>query len=187
MKIGTKDLRETQILDLKGDEPWLGDIYASFEGMEEALHGKLSVNPAAYGVYAVDGHISYTPKVECARCQEAVPFAIERDISVRFIDRDAAEASFEIEGEEADEDYERELVSEDLDTYYVDAGGELDIEMVINDFVQTALPTRVTCEVVGRSCGLSLQNSESGLVHKDKSDFETSPFAALKNLKLPDA
>lgn len=187
MKLSTKDLREAKTIEIQGQEPWLGEIYSSFQGNESPLTGRIVVKPEAYGVFDVKGKIDYTPVVECSRCSESIGYPIHRDVDVRFIDRDAAEEGLDIEGVDDDENIERELDSEDLDTYYISANGELDIEMVINDFVQTALPTRVTCSLVDKTCGLSLQNEESGLVHKDQADVDTSPFAALKNLKLPDA
>ncbi len=185
MKLTAKDLREPKLLQLEGNEAWLSEIYGSFEGNDQPLKGDRRVSPEPYGVFSVKGHVDYTPFVECSRCQELVAFPIHRDIDVRFLDRDAAESGFDIEGEEGDEEIERELDSKDLDTYYVESSGELDIEMVINDFVQTSLPNRVTCSLVNKTCGIALQNEESGLVHKDKADIEVSPFAALKNLKLP--
>lgn len=188
MKLIAKDLREIKMIDIQGHEPWLGEIYSSFQGTDCQLHGKIVVKPEAYGVYALEGHVDFTPLVECSRCQEPLGYPIHRDFSIRFIDRDAAEADFEIEGMEDDgEEFERDLVSEDLDTYYIEKTGELDIEMVVNDFIQTALPTRVTCASVDKACGMPLQNHESGLIHKDKADVDMSPFAALKHLKLPDA
>lgn len=188
MRLLAKDLKKTKTITLEGQEPWLKDIYASFSGNDAPLTGEIEVKPDAYGVFHVVGHVDYTPLVECSRCQEAVAYPIHRDIDVRFIDRDAAEAGFDIEGmDDEGAEFERELDSEDLDTYYVEPNGEMDLEMIINDFIQTALPTRVTCSLVDKTCGVPLQNEESGLVHKDKNDAEMSPFAALKGLKLPDA
>jgi uncharacterized metal-binding protein YceD (DUF177 family) len=187
MKLLTKGLRGPKTLTLQGDESWLSEIYSSFPANERPLSGQIEVIPEAYGLYAVKGHVDYTPSVECARCSELIGYPIHRDISVRFIDRDQAESGLDIEGIDEDEVIERELDSKDLDTYYIESTGEIDLEMVINDFVQTALPTRVTCANVNKICGVDLKDSQSGLVHKDKNDFESSPFAALKSLKLPDA
>ncbi|MES2745028.1 MAG: DUF177 domain-containing protein [Bdellovibrionota bacterium] len=187
MKLPVKDLRDSKIHTIKGDEAWLSDIYSSFSAIDTPLTGHIGVKPEAYGLYSVQGHVDFTPFIECARCAEPLGYPIHRDISVRFIDRDKAEAGFDIEGEDGDEVIERELDSQDLDTYYVESHGEIDLEMVVNDFVQTALPTRVICANVDKTCGVDLKDAESGLVHKDKADFDSSPFAALKNLKLPDA
>lgn len=189
MRLQAKELKqsETKKISIGGQEPWLKEIYATFSSNDAPLTGEIDVKPEAYGTYQIHGRIDYTPIVECSRCAEPVAYPIHRDIDVRFIDRDAAEAGFDIEGEADDGTVERELESQDLDTYYVEEDGLIDIELVLNDFVQTALPTRVTCALVDKTCGISLQNEESGLVHKDKNDVDTSPFAALKNLKLPDA
>ena len=189
MKVQIKDMREPKLIDIKGDEPWLTEIYASFlanEGL--GLKGQVKITPEQYGLYTVEGTIEYVPIVGCSRCQREIPWPIHKSVSVRFIDRVAAEAEFEIEGEEDDDMLERDLVPEDLDTYYLTPTGEIDVEMVINDIVQTALPTRlIVLNTDGKTCRICLENVEAPLVFKDAMDIDTSPFAVLKNLKLPDA
>lgn len=189
MKVLVKDMREPKIIDIQGSEPWLNEIYASFLGNEGyGLKGRVTITPEEYGVFTVEGSIDYVPLVGCSRCQKEIPWPINKGISVRFIDRDAAESEFEIEGDEEGAMIERELVSEDLDTYYLDQSAELDVEMVINDIVQTALPTRlIPLNKDGKSCRICLDNVDTALVYKDENDVDTSPFAMLKHLKLPDA
>ncbi len=189
MKVLVKDMRESKNIQIDGTEAWLNEIYASFLGNAAyGLKGQLTIKPEAYGLYTVEGKIEYVPLVSCSRCQKEIPWPINKDISVRFIDRVAAESSFEIEGMDDDDEVERDLVPEDLDTYYLDEKGELDVEMVINDIVQTALPTRlIVLNKDGKSCLICLDNVETPLVYKDEKDIDISPFAMLKNLKLPDA
>ena len=190
MKVLVKDMREPKIIDILGTEPWLNEIYASFLGNEGyGLKGKVTITPGEYGVFTVEGKIDYVPLVGCSRCQKEIPWPINKDISVRFIDRDAAEAGFDFEDDlEGEAMLERDLVSEDLDTYYLDKTGELDVEMVINDIVQTALPTRlIRLNKDGKSCRICSDDVDTAIVYKDENDVDTSPFAMLKNLKLPDA
>ncbi len=189
MKVLVKDMREAKTIKIEGREPWLNEIYASFLGNEGyGLQGEIVITPEDYGVYTVEGKIEYVPMVGCSRCQKEIPWPINKEVSVRYIDRAAAEAEFEIEGIEEGEVIERDLDSEDLDTYYLSAAGEIDIEMVINDIVQTALPTRlIVLNKDGKSCRICLDNVETPLVYKDELDPEKGPFAMLKNLKLPDA
>jgi len=189
MKVLVKDMREPKIIDIQGTEPWLSEIYASFLGNEGyGLKGEIKITPEDYGLFTVEGKIDYVPLVGCSRCQKEIPWPIHKEVSVRFIDRDAAESGFEIEGVEEGEEIERDLVPEDLDTYYLDDKGELDVEMVINDIVQTALPTRlILLNPDGKSCRICLDNVDIPLVYKDEKDVDISPFAVLKNLKLPDA
>ncbi|MBC7659657.1 MAG: DUF177 domain-containing protein [Chitinophagaceae bacterium] len=189
MKVLVKDMREPKVINIQGTEPWLNEIYASFLGSEGfGLKGQVTVTPEDYGLYTVEGKIEYVPLVGCSRCDREIPWPINRAISVRFIDRVAAESSFEIEGEVGDEMIERDLVSEDLDTYYLEPSGELDVEMVINDIVQTALPTRlILTDKNGKSCLVCHENIDTPIVYKDSADADMNPFAALKNLKLPDA
>jgi uncharacterized metal-binding protein YceD (DUF177 family) len=189
MKVLVKDMREPKTIDIQGSEPWLNEIYSTFLGNEGyGLQGQIKVSPEEYGVFTVIGKVDYVPLVGCSRCDKEIPWPINKEINVRFIDRDAAEAGFDFEDEEGDEDVEREIDSQDIDTYYLDQSHQIDIEMVINDIVQTALPTRlILMNKDGKSCRICLDNIDTAVVYKDKNDVDMSPFAALKNLKLPDA
>lgn len=184
MKIPVKDMREPLKLSIQGNESWLAEIYASFLGSEgPGIQGEILISPEPYGVYSVKGHINYVPKVSCSRCELAIAWPIQRDVDVRFIDRDGS--GFEIEGDE--EGDEGDLTPEDLDTYYLQDGA-IDIEMVVNDLVQTAIPSRtIAVSKDGKSCGVCLEDVTKPLIFEDGNKEDQSPFAILKNLKLPDA
>lgn len=186
MKIPVKDMREALKVSIQGDEAWLAEIYASFLGNEgRGIQGEVVICPEPYGVYSVKGQISYVPKVSCSRCELAIPWPIERAIDVRFIDRDGS--GFEIEGDDEESD-EGDLTPEDLDTYYLGNEGEIDLEMIVNDLVQTAIPTRtIALSADGKSCAICLEDVAKPLVFEDGNKEDQSPFAVLKNLKLPDA
>jgi uncharacterized metal-binding protein YceD (DUF177 family) len=183
MKLKAEDLRSPQTITISGDEPWLRLIYESFDirGAAPAarrITGSLTVTPRNYGLYDIEGEVQFTPTVSCSRCEDMIPWEISRKIKVRYLEQAPLD--------EAEEEIERDLEPEDMDAYYIDAQGMIDLEVVINDFIQTALPTRlVKTAPDGKSCLICHKDVSSKAVFKDEVKPEQSPFAVLKNLKLP--
>jgi uncharacterized metal-binding protein YceD (DUF177 family) len=183
MKLKAEDLRSPKTIDISGDEPWLHLIYESFD-MQGAvpaarrITGSLTVTPSNYGLYQVEGEVHFTPTVSCSRCEDMIPWEISRKIKVRYLEQAP------IEDEE--EEVERDLEPSDMDAYYIDAQGMIDLEVIINDFIQTALPTRlVKTSPDGKSCLICHKDVSGKAVFQDAIKPEQSPFAALRNLKLP--
>ncbi len=185
MKLKASEIREPVEVEIRGDESWLSLIYESFQlkkgPVDRRLTGNLKITPEEYGVYTLTGRLSYTPKVSCGRCEDQIDWAIEREINARFLTPVKAEDL----GIEEDEDFETDLEPEDLDSYYLD-NGWIDVEQVINDLVQTALPQRlVKTTADGKACAVCLVDLQDRLVYQDETAKEANPFAVLKNLKLP--
>jgi uncharacterized metal-binding protein YceD (DUF177 family) len=184
MKLKAEDLRSPKTITISGDEPWLGLIYESFElkgtvPVPRRITGSLTITPSTYGLYQIEGAVQFTPTVPCSRCEDMIPWEISRKIKVRYLEQTPVE-----EGEE--EEVERELEPSDMDAYYIDAQGMIDLEVVVNDFIQTALPTRlVKTTANGKSCLICHKDVSDKTVFKDELKPEQSPFAVLKNLKLP--
>jgi uncharacterized metal-binding protein YceD (DUF177 family) len=183
MKLKAEELRSPKTITISGDEPWLHLIYESFDitgaiPTDRRITGSLTVIPTNYGLYDVEGEVKFTPTVSCSRCEDMIPWEISRKIKVRYLEQAP------IEDEE--EEVERDLEPSDMDAYYVDAQGMIDLEVVINDFIQTALPTRlVKTAADGKSCLICHKDVSTKAVFKDVVKPEESPFAVLKNLKLP--
>ena len=181
MRLKTDDLREVLTIDIRGDEAWLKDIYASFgqkEGDSSAkISGRLTVTPSDYGVFYVRGQILFTPFVHCGRCEDMIPWEIDRRLDARFLTPYDA-------GDE--EEAEKDLTPEDLDDYYIE-GKEINIEPLVNDLIQTALPSRlIRTTADGKACAICLEDVQVPLVFEQQSAEDASPFAVLKNLKLPE-
>ncbi len=181
MRFKIEELREPKQIEIKGDEPWLALIYKSFglHGREDEprLSGYFHISPNQYGAFHVKGEISFTPKVSCGRCELQIPWEIKRTLNVRYLlpfkDEDGVEA-------------ERDLSPEDLDDYYIE-NDEIDIELSINDIVQTAIPSRlIKLTPDGKACAVCLENVEEAVVYEQKGAAENNPFAILKDLKLPE-
>ncbi len=178
MRLKTDDLREVLTIDIRGDESWLRDIYSSFgqkEGQDQAkITGRLTVTPADYGVFYVRGQITYAPFVHCGRCEDLIPWQIDRRLDARFLTP-----------YDDGEDEEKDLTPEDLDDYYIE-NKEINIEPLVNDLIQTALPSRlIQTTADGKACAICLEDVQTPLVFEQQTSEEASPFAVLKNLKLP--
>lgn len=183
MKLKAEDLRSPKTVTISGNEPWLRLIYESF-GMKMAgpnaksITGSLTVTPSTYGLYDVTGEVKFTPDVSCSRCEEMIPWEISRTIQVRYLEQSPID--------DKEEEVERDLEPSDLDAYYIDAQGMIDLEVVINDFIQTALPSRlVKTTADGKSCIICHKDVSARTVFQDAVKPEESPFAVLKHLKLP--
>jgi uncharacterized metal-binding protein YceD (DUF177 family) len=183
MKLKAEELRSPKTITISGDEPWLHLIYESFniEGaapLERRITGSLTVTPSTYGLYQVEGQVQFTPTVSCSRCEDMIPWEISRKIKVRYLEQAPLE--------DEEEELERDLEPSDMDAYYIDAQGMIDLEVVINDFIQTALPTRlVKTAPDGKTCLICHKDVSTKTVYQDEVKPEQSPFAVLKNLKLP--
>jgi uncharacterized metal-binding protein YceD (DUF177 family) len=76
------------------------------------------------------------------------------------------------------------LSAEDLDTYFIE-GGQIDLEILVNDTLQCALPGHIACAPsAGNNCNSDLHddNDEGEAPSTDKTR-ENTPFAILKSLK----
>lgn len=182
MKLKADELRSPKNITISGDEPWLGLIYESFDSKgdfppQKRITGHLTVTPTQYGLYDIEGEIQFTPTMACSRCEDRIPWEISRQIKVRYLEQAPLDD---------EEDVERELEPGDMDAYYIDAQGMIDLEVVVNDFIQTALPTRlVKTAADGKSCLICHKDVSSKAVFQDAVKPEKSPFAVLKDLKLP--
>jgi uncharacterized metal-binding protein YceD (DUF177 family) len=184
MKLKAADLREPLTIPIAGDEPWLSFIYQSFaiKGQTQPkLTGEVTVTPAPYDVFTIKGQVRFHPLVNCGRCQDLITWEIERPIDARYL------ARYEADEAEEGEDVEVDLTPQDLDSYYLQDGW-IDLEPVINDVVQTALPNRlIKVTADGKNCVVCLENIEDQLVYEEERSPDASPFAKLKGLKFPDS
>jgi uncharacterized metal-binding protein YceD (DUF177 family) len=77
------------------------------------------------------------------------------------------------------------LSEEELDSYLM-VGDEVDLEMLVNDAIQTALPSQfLAASEDGKSCKICQIDISSTKVFSAGDTEATSPFAALRGIKLP--
>lgn len=177
MRIKLEDLHKPKSVSVEGHEKWLTDIYASFlkcGGQYPTLKGSFKASLLGYGYAQVEGRVTFQPQVPCSRCAEPITWPIEKSFCAKFKPKDDIADALEVD-----------LVAEDLDYYYIE-DDSLDVQQVFIDVVVTSLPAQLVKKTEdGKSCdvcGVSVDNEE---VYRSRPKDEDSPFAALKNLKLP--
>ena len=180
MKIKLKDLElAAKVVDIVGSEDWLAELYQSFpappKGRDKPLiTGALEVKSDGYGYASLKGHLTFSPYVTCSRCADPIQWNLDRDLVARFKPKDDIAEAREVD-----------LVPEDLDFYYIE-DGTLDLLQVLIDSIVGWLPSQlVKRSKDGKSCVVCNEDISDTSVYRSKTKEEESPFAALKNLKLP--
>lgn len=189
MKLTVKDLKKAAALQILGDEPWLEDIHSSFaldeddscapgvDGQPRRLKGQLSLELELSGCVVVRGHIDFEPLVPCSRCDLSIPVNLSQDV----------EALFKPTPRAKDDRREVALSAEDLEARHI-VDGKIDVEELLNDLVQIAVPIQ-SCQTEAGSdrCLYCMADvsvprvfSSSG---NDAVDEPASPFAKLAELK----
>lgn len=177
MRIPLTELSRPKTLALKGDEEWVGRLYADFpRGRERALTGTLKLEIGYGGEVTVKGRIEFTPKVACGRCERDVAWPLSLDVDERFLPERGPETKREIT-----------LTEAEIDSYYVEMGA-VDLEQLLTDLIQTELPTQlVRANDEGTECIVCHDDLTKELVYGVRGkqpEKPASPFAALKDLKL---
>lgn len=177
MKININTLNSSIRIDLKGDEDWLQPLYKSFEEwagkIDTPISASLDVSKDNYGFAQVKGSLTFTPKLPCSRCSDPILFPIEIAVNTEFRPHNSNLPN------------EYDLQKEELDYYYIDVDGSIDLEGLINDLIQTSIPSKIiSASDDGSRCKICPKTfSDSRVFGSDPSEDE-SPFAVLKNIKL---
>ena len=183
MKFRVKDLSAKPTpLTIGGSEEWLNDLYASFAHTSDVASGKvtpgklqatLELTKDLAGFVRVAGNLKYTPHIDCSRCGETITWPIDESVDVVF-------RPFVSEPEGGKE---ISLTKDDVDQYIIE-GGTVDIEGLINDLVQMAIPINTVMlnesEAACKICGLAVTEDK---VYGEGEPEKVSPFAVLKKLK----
>jgi len=185
MKIRVKDLTEKPSqVEITGAEDWLKTLYDSFTVNDAAgspkkpgmLRAKLALTKDLAGFVQVAGQVTFDPFLDCSRCSENILWPISESIDVIF--RPATG-----EPPAAGGGREVNLTKEDLDQYVIEEG-TIDIESLLNDVVQTAIPINtVKLTEDGSACSICGLTVADDRVYGEGKPVRESPFAVLKNLK----
>ncbi len=177
MRIPLTELNRPKTLTVRGDEEWLGRLYADFPlGKDQALTGELKIKAGEGGEVTVKGHVEFAPKVACGRCEKTIAWPLTLEVDTRFLPERGPETKRDIT-----------LTESDLDSYFIEMGA-VDLEQALTDVVQTALPSSlVRANEDGDECVVCHADLTKELVFgvgKKAEEKPASPFAALKDLKL---
>lgn len=179
MKINIHSINPTLVLQLEGNEAWLKTIYDLYQrpgAGAKPLTGSIRLHEEAAGSYLVTGSLAMTAVMPCDLCGQTLPCDLEISIDVRYLP--AVTNMLE---------REKNLSRSDLDAYFIE-DEEIDLETLLNDSINDALPTRLVHDQKdGKSCverDQSLGGDETGDKVWTSKDEKDSPFAALKDVKL---
>jgi uncharacterized metal-binding protein YceD (DUF177 family) len=190
MKVSVKDLKKPLNIKITGDEPWLRDIHASFgpgdgdlraPGVNESdrrIRGHLDLRMDSGGCVKVSGCLTYEPLVACSRCNLAIPVDVSQSV----------DALFKPMSDEPDDRREVTLSEGDLDERFI-IDGQVDLEELLNDLIQTSIPTQTVQTVPGSSdclfCDVDISTPRVFSTEGDESAAgAASPFAKLAGLKV---
>lgn len=179
MRIKSSQITSKTDVQLSGQETWLESIYGDFASPESVdgakqITGQLFLTKADNGSVDVTGHLDYTPVVSCARCDKSIPWPLSINVNATVLP-----------DEHTPLPRDHNLSEEELDSYVM-VGDEVDLEMLVNDAIQTALPSQfLAASEDGKSCKICHIDISSAKVFSAGDTENTSPFAALRGIKLP--
>ena len=183
MRLKVSELLEPVTHSIKGDELWLSDLYKVFQPQSEKplnaskVSAQLTVTPIPSEpavIVRVHGTILYDPYVDCARCADPILWPVRAEIDVYY---EPPEAKIE----KACTRPNINLREDDLNRYFYD-NDEIDIEALLNDTIQTHIPSQTILRSTdGDQCLVCSVDLRRQLVYGEPAN-DASPFAILKQM-----
>lgn len=178
MRLQTSTMPSPHQIHFVGSEAWLARISLDLSPKapeESKIQGDISLRLDSAGFVHATGSVSAEATRPCDRCGQAVkiPLHSHMDVTFRPPFTDVTPRIMA-------------LTSEDLEVYFIEDGA-VDLEVMINDSIQCAIPSQIGCSPSDITiCG----SSEDSLVRTEEDrhqmDLEASssashnPFLALK-------
>jgi uncharacterized metal-binding protein YceD (DUF177 family) len=176
MRLLTSTMPSPHQIKFVGSEPWLARISLDLSPKapeESKIHGDVNLRLDSAGFVMATGTVSAEATRPCDRCGQAVKVPLHSNMVVTFRPP-FTDVTPRILA----------LTSEDLEVYFIEDGA-VDIEVMINDSLQCAIPSQIGCSASDITiCG----SGEESLVRTEEDqrrmDLEVSaannPFLALK-------
>jgi uncharacterized metal-binding protein YceD (DUF177 family) len=140
MKIHIREINPELTIDIAGHEQWLQKIYGDFEvpagTAQPLITGQLTLLYLEGGAVSVKGHLNFTPYIHCGLCGKLTPWLVDLPINVRYSPEFTNDAKIV---------RDKTLNVADLDDYFL-TNDQLDIEELVNDSVQTSMPSCSSAE-----------------------------------------
>lgn len=173
MLLPLHNLRSPHVVKLLPSEDWLKPLAEDLSPSNPELakiEGEITLRTTSAGFVHASGSITATAVQACSLCGDGVTLPLSAEVKATFRPP-----------YEGDPPKDLSLMTEDLDVYFIEKGG-INLETLINDALQCAIPYQVTCESSGRApCDngqLPSNESETGA-----RSGANSPFAILKTIK----
>jgi uncharacterized metal-binding protein YceD (DUF177 family) len=179
MKVDVRNIREEIKISISGSESWLERIYKYFPTNKDQERPLVSatfsiVHDASLSCFIVRGELAYAPYVDCSRCAIKIQWPIKESFEIYYMKKTKAVPSLE-----------EDLQEEDFGEYLL-VNDEIDLEEVLNDQIQLAIPTQTVRVSSGSKgdCMVCGKDVTSLLVYGNTTeDVAPNPFAVLKDLK----
>jgi uncharacterized metal-binding protein YceD (DUF177 family) len=166
-------LRSPHVVKLVSAEAWLQPVAADLapSNPESAnIQGEITLRTTSAGFVHASGLITAMAVQACSLCGENVTLALSASVKATYRPP-----------YEGDTPKDMSLITEDLDVYFIERDG-INLEVLVNDALQCAIPYQITCETSGlRPCDNGHLPSEES--PKGARSGENSPFAILKTIK----
>lgn len=173
MRLPVQNLHSRHTLVISATEPWLkpmATLLAPSAPELAQIQGEVILSTSTAGFVKASGHLTATAVQPCSLCGETLTFPLDTAVAATF------RPPFE-----GHTPKEMTLISDDLEVYFIE-NGSIDLEVLINDALQCAMPYQVTCVGEGTGpCDNANLGSPSGQSNQDPGT--NSPFAVLKTLK----
>jgi uncharacterized metal-binding protein YceD (DUF177 family) len=180
MKLKVTEIHKPMTLTITGQEPWLVRIYQPFLDSRKSatehprLTGELRITAIPSEpetIVKIEGSLSFAPYLDCSRCSQKIAWPINAGIDVYF------EPPVE-EEPTTRQHLEINLRSDDLDRYFY-LNNEIDLEGLINDTIQSYVPSQaVRKDPESDQCLVCGEDLSGDVVYADKASVR-SPFADL--------
>jgi uncharacterized metal-binding protein YceD (DUF177 family) len=183
MLVKVVGLTEPTTIEISGGEPWLDRIYTSFGlnplASEHPIKGNLTISPEHDLGFLVEGRVVFQAPVDCSRCGKDITWPISEDINVFY-------SANSPDKKDKSENGINNLSSDDLDDYRLE-DESINLEILINEFIQLAIPNRKVLVDENDNCQICLMDlSDETVFGQDTSvDLSENPFGKLKGLKFP--
>lgn len=181
MRVRIQDLFQAKQIVFTGNEPWIEQIAKDLPTRPTAtprkITGMVELKMDSAGFVYGRGHIKHTPALSCSRCDHDIDWQINADINVSWRPPFESHAPRELS-----------LSSEDLDVYFIEDGA-VDLEQLVNDTIQCALPDQTfRTEVDLDACEYCSMSPNNPLVFPEnhgqstETNHKASPFSILARL-----
>jgi uncharacterized metal-binding protein YceD (DUF177 family) len=173
MRLKISLLKSPHLISISSSDQWLKGIATNIsqDNQTEAnISGELTLKTDTAGFIHALGHVTASAKLSCDRCGQDVTAPLSCDVKASFRPPYSGQAP-----------KETTLSLEDLDVYFIE-NGEIDLEALVNDALQCAIPSHILCEDLGGKSCAGLTEDPSDNVNAESS-WSHSPFAGLKSFK----
>ncbi len=176
MYVDVAKIDRKQHLIVAGDEPWLAAVYAGFQVPKEQvpprISGWIDVEPLKLGFAEVCGELTFSPYVACSRCGDPIQWPIKTNFAM----------SYRNDQTQSMQRKEVDLERDELDHYFL-KDNRLDVEELINEQIQIAIPSRTVKSGADGGCSVCHLPLEEDQVYSEQPDAGKSPFSVLSSLK----